>query len=143
MQHMYTESTESCDSDGRGDLSLDACNENDDDDDKKGTKASSDQCSKANGNDDKNRDPEDGSSHNGHASYNGPEDKALVKYWELDPKSLKRHRCIGRGSCGSVWEGTWLRAKVAIKELDVTVSCAHSRGEVRAMLVGIRCMAEY
>jgi len=57
-------------------------------------------------------------------------DLNLVRHWELSADSLKRERCIGRGACGSVWEGTWLRAKVAIKELDVTLACSTSQSEV-------------
>lgn len=51
--------------------------------------------------------------------------------WELDPSDLKAERCIGRGSAGSVYVGTWCYAKVAIKEVDVTESCGHGGGDVR------------
>jgi hypothetical protein len=127
-----TESTESCDSDGRADTSIDCSNDRDEDEEKRRSKPNSvgDHCSNCEKRSGHGADGECDVCDDGHASHTAPEDKALVKYWELDPKSLKRERCIGRGSCGSVWEGTWLRAKVAIKELDVTVSCAHSRGEV-------------
>ena len=51
--------------------------------------------------------------------------------WELNPRDLRVERCIGRGSAGSVYVGTWRGAKVAIKEVDVTESAGHGSGEVR------------
>jgi hypothetical protein len=51
--------------------------------------------------------------------------------WELNPRDLRVERCIGRGSAGSVYVGTWRGAKVAIKEVDVTESAGHGGGEVR------------
>jgi hypothetical protein len=44
--------------------------------------------------------------------------------WEVDPAEVKRTRCIGRGACGTVWEGLWRRARVAIKDLDAPVGAA-------------------
>jgi hypothetical protein len=42
----------------------------------------------------------------------------LSDVWEVNPEEVSRTRCIGRGACGTVWEGEWRRAKVAIKDLD-------------------------
>jgi hypothetical protein len=35
----------------------------------------------------------------------------LSDVWEVHPDDVKRIRCIGRGACGTVWEGEWRRGE--------------------------------
>ena len=53
----------------------------------------------------------------------------LSDIWEVNPAEVKRLRCIGRGACGTVWEGEWRRARVAVKDLDSPAgACGDGKG---------------
>jgi len=54
----------------------------------------------------------------GEASRSSQRAFKLSDIWEVNPADLTRTRCIGRGACGTVWEGNWRRSNVAIKDLD-------------------------
>ena len=60
----------------------------------------------------------------GLASRNGGKAQRLSDVWEVQPSEVARVRCIGRGACGTVWQGHWRHARVAIKDLDVLVGSA-------------------
>ena len=55
----------------------------------------------------------------------------LSDVWEVRPAEVRRVRCIGRGACGTVWEGEWRRARVAVKDLELAV-CAGGAGGAEA-----------
>ena len=52
----------------------------------------------------------------------------LSDVWEVRAAEVRRVRCIGRGACGTVWEGEWRRARVAVKDLELAVGAGGAGG---------------
>ncbi|EKX37867.1 hypothetical protein GUITHDRAFT_165367, partial [Guillardia theta CCMP2712] len=63
----------------------------------------------------------------------------LLSLWEVDIKSIKKQRCIARGSMGTVWEATWFGSPVAVKEIDKSASSSaewSAPGDAREEFLG-------
>jgi hypothetical protein len=52
----------------------------------------------------------------------------LSDVWEVHPDDVKRIRCIGRGACGTVWEGEWRRGEHFSKALYTVALCSNIPG---------------
>jgi len=46
----------------------------------------------------------------------------------VHPDDVKRIRCIGRGACGTVWEGEWRRGEHFSKALYTVALCSNIPG---------------
>ncbi|RUP51310.1 hypothetical protein BC936DRAFT_148799 [Jimgerdemannia flammicorona] len=78
---------------------------------------------------------EDGDGNTSHAKQKSdPEIRLEHVIQTLPPGSVVRHRQIGAGGFGKVYEGTYRNARVAIKELHVTTSVQETEKAIRGEL---------